>query len=71
MKLRGYGDLIGYQQSGEKFFKIAKPEFHSDLFDYAEKKIKELNHSIIDLHKYELLLKLFDKAELINSDNNN
>ncbi len=66
MNLRGHGDLIGLQQSGEKYFKIAKPEHHKDLFKYAEKKIREMDGITINLKKYEVLLKLFDKADMIN-----
>ena len=36
MKLRGYGDMIGFQQSGIKYFKIADPLHHEDLFKVAE-----------------------------------
>ena len=38
MRLRGYGDIAGFQQSGVKFFKIADPIHHEDLFKIAEKK---------------------------------
>ena len=37
--MRGFGDIIGYQQSGEKYFKIADPVDHSDLFFYLQKNI--------------------------------
>jgi ATP-dependent DNA helicase RecG len=29
LKLRGFGDIIGYKQSGEKDFIIADPIYHS------------------------------------------
>ena len=65
LKLRGYGDLVGYQQSGLKSFRFADPVVHDDLFKLAEKYIynirNEINHK-----KYSFLLKLFDKAEIIN-----
>ena len=32
LKLRGFGDLTGYQQSGMKFFRFADPVLHNDLF---------------------------------------
>ena len=32
LKLRGFGDLIGYQQSGIKNFRFADPVKHEDLF---------------------------------------
>ena len=37
LKLRGFGDLIGYQQSGIKNFRFADPLHHEDLFQLAEK----------------------------------
>ena len=36
LKLRGFGDLIGYQQSGIKNFRFADPIIHQDLFKLAE-----------------------------------
>ena len=32
MKLRGFGDLLGFKQSGIKYFKLADPIHHDDLF---------------------------------------
>ena len=32
LKLRGYGDILGFKQSGEKDFLIADPIYHSHLF---------------------------------------
>ena len=65
LKLRGFGDLIGFQQSGLKNFKFADPFIHNDLFKLAEKYILGM-HSNINQKKYSFLLKLFDKAEIIN-----
>ena len=65
LKLRGYGDLIGYQQSGLKNFRFADPINHENLFKLAENYIKS-NEIDIDQKKYSFLLKLFDKAEIIN-----
>ena len=65
MKLRGFGDLIGYQQSGIKNFRFADPVIHKDLFDLAEKYVRQ-NEQKINHKKYNFLLKLFDKAEIIN-----
>ena len=67
MKMRGFGDIIGYQQSGEKYFKIADPVDHSDLFLFAEKYIKTIENQNLD--KYDFLIKLYDKAEIIYSKN--
>ncbi len=63
MKLRGFGDVIGFQQSGIKFFKIADPIHHSDLFKVAEIEKNKLEN----VNDFNYLLKLFDKAEIINN----
>ena len=65
LKLRGFGDLIGYQQSGIKNFKYADPVIHDTLFKLAEKYVKNIKHNTIH-KKYSFLLKLFDRAEIIN-----
>ncbi len=67
LKLRGFGDLIGYQQSGLKNFRFADPLIHEDLFELAESHIKNIESS--EIEKYNFLLKLFDKAEIINVNN--
>ena len=65
LKLRGFGDLVGYQQSGVKNFRFADPVIHEDLFNLAENYVqKNLNN--INQEKYTFLLKLFDRAEIIN-----
>ena len=66
LKLRGFGDLTGYQQSGLKNFRFADPIIHEDLFKLAESFIKNME-SKIDRENYNFLLKLFDKAEIINT----
>ena len=66
MNLRGFGDISGFQQSGLKYFKIADPVHHEDLFKIAEQNIKKVDQSTFNLKKYNFLLKLFDKAEIIN-----
>ena len=65
LKLRGFGDLIGYQQSGNKNFRFADPVIHEDLFKLAENYIKSIDGNI-NQKKYLFLLKLFDRAEIIN-----
>ncbi len=69
MKLRGFGDVLGYQQSGIKDFKLADPVHHSDLFEIAEKNIKDIESNEKNFKKYEFLLKLFDKSDIINNIN--
>ena len=41
---------------------------HLLLFEIAEKNIKELEDQKKDFKKYDFLLKLFDKAEIINQN---
>ncbi|PDH19457.1 MAG: ATP-dependent DNA helicase RecG [Pelagibacterales bacterium MED-G40] len=65
MKMRGYGDIVGFQQSGIKFFKIADPVHHEDLFKIAERKISTLSLEEENSSKFNFLIKLFDKAEII------
>ena len=65
LKIRGFGDLIGYQQSGIKNFRFADPVRHEDLFKLAEKFVLKIKDNINE-KKYSFLLKLFDKAEIIN-----
>ena len=65
LKLRGFGDLIGFQQSGLKNFRFADPVNHEELFKLAENFVKK-NNIDINQKKYSFLLKLFDKADIIN-----
>ena len=69
MKLRGHGDILGYQQSGIKDFKLADPIHHADLFRIAEKNIKLIENDIKNFDKYNHLLKLLDKVDIINKIN--
>ena len=66
MKLRGYGDILGFQQSGIKNFKIADPIHHQDLFNIAEKDIKVIERDKNNFKKYNILLNLFDRVDLLN-----
>ena len=61
LKLRGFGDLVGFQQSGIKNFRFADPVIHEDLFKLAENYVK-INQENINQNKYSFLLKLFDRA---------
>ena len=47
LKLRGHGDLLGFQQSGIKNFKFADPIHHKELFLLAEKILKILEILIL------------------------
>ena len=67
LKLRGFGDLIGFQQSGVKNFRFADPIIHEDLFKLAEKYVQNIRDDV-NQSKYSFLLKLFDRAEIINTN---
>ena len=66
MKLRGFGDILGFKQSGVKIFKLADPIHNNDLFELAEKEIKYMEKNNINLSKYRTLMKLYDQADVIN-----
>ena len=66
MKLRGFGDLLGFKQSGVKNFRLADPVHNEDLFLLAEKEIKKMEERNFDINKYKALLKLYDQADIIN-----
>ncbi len=66
MKIRGFGDILGFKQSGIKNFKLADPIHHYDLFLLAEKEIKRIENSNEDIGKFKPLIKLYDKADIIN-----
>ena len=66
MKLRGFGDVLGFLQSGIKDFKIADPIHLEELFKLAELNIKEIESNKRNINNYNQLLKLYDKADIIN-----
>ena len=66
MKLRGYGDLLGFKQSGLKTFRLADPVQNQDLFNLAEKEIHKIENENYDLTKYMPLLKMYDRADILN-----
>ena len=66
MKLRGFGDLLGFKQSGVKNFRLADPIQNEDLFLMSEKEIKKIELENININKYKALLKLYDQADIIN-----
>ena len=66
MKIRGFGDILGFKQSGIKNFKIADPLHNSDLFILAEKEIRRIEDSNESIKKFKPLIKLYDRADIIN-----
>ncbi len=66
MKLRGYGDLLGFKQSGIPNFRLADPILNENLFIIAEKEIKRIKLNDKNFSKYMLLLKLYDRADILS-----
>ena len=66
MKIRGYGDLLGFKQSGLQSFRLADPILNEDLFLLAEKEVKKIELEGQSLNKYMHLLKLYDRADILN-----
>ncbi len=66
MKLRGYGDLLGFKQSGLQSFRLADPVLNEDLFLLAEKEIRRIESNNLNLDKFFPLIKLYDRADIIN-----
>ena len=66
MAIRGFGDILGFKQSGIKNFRLADPIQNKDLFLLAEKEIKRIEKSNEDIKKFKPLIKLYDRADIIN-----
>jgi len=66
MKIRGFGDILGFKQSGIKNFKLADPIHNNDLFILAENEMKRIEKSKENLKKFKPLMKLYDRADIIN-----
>ena len=66
MKIRGFGDILGFKQSGIKNFKLADPVHNSDLFLLAEKEMRRIESQNEDISKFKPLIKLYDRADIIN-----
>ena len=66
MKLRGFGDILGFKQSGIKSFKLADPIHNHDLFILAEKEIKRIEKEKENVGRFKPLVKLYDRADIIN-----
>ncbi len=66
MKMRGFGDLLGFKQSGIKNFKLADPIQNEDLFILANKEVERIEKEEVNLKKYLPLIKLYDQANIID-----
>ncbi len=66
MKLRGFGDILGFKQSGIKNFRLADPIHNHNLFILAEKEIKRIENENEDISRFKPLVKLYDRADIIN-----
>ena len=47
-------------------FRLADPIHNNNLFELAEKEIKEMEKNEVDINKYKTLIKLYDQADVIN-----
>jgi len=66
MKIRGYGDLLGFKQSGMQSFRLADPVLHEDLFFLAENEIKRIEFENQNIENYLPLIKMYDRADILN-----
>ena len=66
MRLRGFGDILGFKQSGLKKYNFADPLQHEDLFSIAEKEIKKIEKNYNKINSFNKLIKLYDKVAVIN-----
>ena len=66
LKIRGFGDILGFKQSGIKNFKLADPIHNKDLFILAEKEMKRIEKFNENISKFKPLVKLYDRADIIN-----
>ena len=66
MKLRGYGDILGFKQSGIQSFRLADPVLNEDLFLLAEKETRRIEIENKNLNNYMPLLKMYDRADILN-----
>ena len=66
MKLRGFGDILGFKQSGIKSYKLADPIHNHNLFILAEKEIKRIEKENENIARFKPLIKLYDRADIIN-----
>jgi ATP-dependent DNA helicase RecG len=66
LKLRGFGDIIGYKQSGQKDFIVADPMYHSHLFELAKHETDFYTQANLSLEKFNVLLKFFKKNKILN-----
>ncbi len=66
MKIRGFGDILGFKQSGIKNFKLADPIHNHELFLLAEKEMKRIENNNENISKFKPLIKLYDRADIIN-----
>ena len=66
LKLRGFGDIIGYKQSGQKDFIVADPMFHCHLFELAKQETDFYTQANLPIEKFNMLLKFFKKDKILN-----
>ena len=59
-------NIDAWNQSGLKTFKLADPILNENLFILAEKEIKRIENNNEDISKFKPLIKLYDRADIIN-----
>jgi ATP-dependent DNA helicase RecG len=57
---------LGFKQSGIKRFRLADPILNKDLFELAEEEVKKIENKNSNFSIYYKLLKLYDRAKIIN-----
>jgi ATP-dependent DNA helicase RecG len=57
---------LGFKQSGIKRFRLADPILNKDLFELAEEEVKKIEKKNSNFSIYYKLLKLYDRAKIIN-----
>ena len=58
--------FLGFKQSGIKSFKLADPIHNHNLFILAEKEIRRIEKENEDISRFKPLIKLYDRADIIN-----
>ena len=66
MKLRGFGDILGFKQSGIKILSLQILSIIVIYLNLQNKENKFMEKNNIKLNKYKTLMKLYDQADVIN-----
>ena len=58
--------VLGFKQSGIQSFRIADPILNEDLFFLAEQEVKRIEVTNENIDNYMPLLKMYDRADILN-----